>query len=112
MDSVSGVTPLQDGEPVDNLQAGYGEEQFFTFETQEAGQVTITMSGPRSGDADLFVKYNDSVSVTSFDCRPFQNGSNEQCVLNKPAGMFNIMIRGYRNFDQTSIVASFEKTAK
>ncbi|WP_394156971.1 M28 family metallopeptidase [Vibrio campbellii] len=112
MDSVSGVTPLQDGEPVDNLQAGYGEEQFFTFETQEAGQVTITMSGPRSGDADLFVKYNDSVSVTNFDCRPFQNGSNEQCVLNKPAGMFNIMIRGYRNFDQTSIVASFEKTAK
>ena len=112
MDSVSGVTPLKDGEPVDNLQAGYGEEQFFTFETQEAGRVTITMSGPRSGDADLFVKYNDSVSVTSFDCRPFQNGSNEQCVLNKPAGIFNIMIRGYRNFDQTSVVASFEKTAK
>ena len=110
MDSVAIVTPLQDGEPVENLQAGYGEEQFFSFETQEEGQVTITITGPQSGDADLFVKYNDSVAFKNFDCRPFQNGSNEQCVLNKPAGIFNIMIRGYRDFDQTSIVASFEKT--
>ena len=105
-----GSIRLENGQPIDNLEAGYGEEQFFTFETQEEGQVTITISGPRSGDADLFVKYNDAVSLTNFDCRPFQNGSNEQCVFNKPAGIFNIMIRGYRNFDQISIVASFEKT--
>ncbi len=71
----------------------------------------ISLSGPRSGDADLFMKYNDQVSASNFDCRPFQNGSNEQCVLNKPAGTFSIMVRGYRNFDQTSLVARFEKTA-
>lgn len=112
MDSTTGVTPLQDGEPVENLRAGYGEEQFFSFETQEEGKVTISLSGPRNGDADLFVKYNDQVSVSNFDCRPFQNGSNEQCVLNKPAGTFSIMVRGYRNFDQTSLVARFEKTTK
>ena len=104
---VSGPKELQDGVPVEGLTAEYGEEQFFTFTTQDAGQLTVTMTGPRSGDADLYVKHNGVVSKASYDCRPYTNGSNEQCVLNKPAGEFNIMVRGYRNFNDVSIVANF-----
>ncbi|MCL4114851.1 UNVERIFIED_CONTAM: hypothetical protein GTU68_055959 [Idotea baltica] len=98
---------LQNDVPVEGLTAGYGEEQFFTFTTESAGQLTVTLTGPRSGDADLYVKHNGTVSKASYDCRPYQNSSNEQCVLNKPAGEFNIMVRGYRNFNDVTIVANF-----
>ncbi|MDN3612341.1 M28 family metallopeptidase [Vibrio ostreicida] len=107
-DADSPATQLENGIPVENLSSGYFDEQMFVFRTAEAGQVTITITGPNSGDADLYVKYDGAVSQTDYDCRPFQNGSNEQCVFNKPAGEFNIMLRGYRNFDEVDIVASFE----
>ena len=104
---VTGPKELQNDVPVEGLTAGYGEEQFFTFTTQSAGQLTVTLTGPRSGDADLYVKHNGTVSKASYDCRPYQNSSNEQCVLNRPAGEFNIMVRGYRNFNDVTIVANF-----
>ncbi|MEZ8778071.1 M28 family metallopeptidase [Vibrio splendidus] len=104
---VAGPKELQNDVPVEGLTAGYGEEQLFTFTTESAGQLTVTLTGPRSGDADLYVKHNGTVSKASYDCRPYQNSSNEQCVLNKPAGEFNIMVRGYRNFNDVTIVANF-----
>ena len=106
-DVESPANELENGVPVEDLTSGYFDEQFFTFRTMEAGEVTISISGPQGGDADLYVTYEGLVSKTEFDCRPFQNGSNEQCVFNKPAGEFNIMVRGYRNFDEVDIVASF-----
>ena len=106
-DVESPIKELEDGVPVEGLSSGYFDEQFFTFNTTEAGEVTISISGPQGGDADLYVTYEGPVSKTEFDCRPFQNGSNEQCVFNKPAGEFNIMVRGYRNFEDVDIVASF-----
>ncbi|WP_391087559.1 M20/M25/M40 family metallo-hydrolase [Vibrio sp. NH-UV-68] len=102
-----GTTELREGVPVEQLNSGYADEQFFIFNTTTTGQVTITITGPRSGDADLYVKYNGEVSKTDFDCRPYQNGSNEQCVFDKPAGEFNIMLRGYRNFEEVKLVATF-----
>ncbi|NOH72237.1 M20/M25/M40 family metallo-hydrolase [Vibrio pectenicida] len=105
----SPVKELEGGVPVEGLSSGYFDEQFFTFTTTEVGEVTISISGPQGGDADLYVTYDGPVSKTEFDCRPFQNGSNEQCIFNKPAGTFKIMLRGYRNFNDVSIVASFNQ---
>lgn len=105
--TISDVTELREGVPAEQLTSAYADEQFFIFKTTEAGRVTITMTGPHSGDADLYVKYNDEVSKTEFDCRPYQNGSNEQCVFDKPAGEFNIMLRGYRHFEDVKLVATF-----
>ncbi|WP_341660047.1 M20/M25/M40 family metallo-hydrolase [Vibrio sp.] len=104
----SPIKELEDGVPVEDLSSGYFDEHLFTFTTTEAGEVTISISGPQGGDADLYVTYEGPVSKTEYNCRPFQNGSNEQCVFNKPAGTFNIMLRGYRNFEDVSIVASFK----
>lgn len=104
---VVGPKELQYDVPVEGLSAGYGEEQFFTLTTESAGQLTVTLTGPRSGDADLYVKHNGTVSKANYDCRPYQNSSNEQCVLNEPAGEFSIMVRGYRNFSDVTIVANF-----
>ncbi len=107
----AGVIELENNVPVEGLTAGYGDEQFFVFNSTSPGKVTFKIDGLPSGDADLYVSYEKDVNVDSFDCRPFQNGSREECVFDKPAGQFNIMIRGYRNFDNVSIIATFEESS-
>ncbi|MCL9783740.1 M20/M25/M40 family metallo-hydrolase [Vibrio sp. S4M6] len=108
-DTNPGVTELKEGVPVVDIGLDYAEEKLFAFKTQEAGRVTIAMTGSNRGDADLYVKYNGEVSKTNFDCRPFLHGSNEQCVFSKPAGDFSIMLRGYRKFTGVELVAKFDK---
>ncbi|MCZ8498615.1 hypothetical protein O9929_13515 [Vibrio lentus] len=58
---------------------GYGEEQFFTFTFWCAGQLTATLTGPAA--RCRLMKHNGTASKASYDCRPYQNSSNEQCVL-------------------------------
>ena len=59
-----------------------------------AGTYVIQLSG--DGDADLYVKKGTAPTQTSFDCRPFLNGSNEKCAITfSEAGKLNVMVRGF-----------------
>ncbi len=48
------------------------------------------------GDADLYVKVGQKPTASSFDCRPYSDGSSEECVveLGAPAKIF-VVVRGY-----------------
>jgi vibriolysin len=53
------------------------------------------MSGG-SGDADLYVRYGATPTLSSYDCRPYLSGNNEDCTFTNPsAGMWYIGIYGY-----------------
>jgi serine protease len=56
--------------------------------------LTVNLSG--DGDADLYVRFGASPTLTRFNCRPFLNTSNERCVLKVPAGQTKafIAVRG------------------
>lgn len=56
---------------------------------------TVTMTG--SGDPDLYVRWGAQPTTTSWNCRPYLDGPNEQCNLTVPAGTTQayISIRGY-----------------
>lgn len=58
-------------------------------------QIAAQLSG--TGDADLYIRFNQAPTFTAFDCRPYLNGSNELCSLDVPAGATtaHIMIDGY-----------------
>ncbi|MDB4942360.1 MAG: Alkaline serine protease [Labilithrix sp.] len=59
-----------------------------------AGSYVIQLSG--TGDADLYVKKNAAPTATSYDCRPYANGSAEKCTVTfEAAGKLNVMVRGY-----------------
>lgn len=50
-----------------------------------AGSIlTVTMTG--TGDADLYVSFNESPNQFNWSCRPFRQGSNETCSLTVPNG--------------------------
>lgn len=57
----------------------------------------IRMRG--TGDADLYVRYNQKAELYAYHCRPYLKGSNETCSLDVPKGATeaHIMINGYTN---------------
>src|SRR6476620_5441768 len=59
----------------------------FTTPTLAAGDYQFEMTG--TGDADLYVKVGREPSLTSYDCRPYKTGSNENCkvTLAQPASI-------------------------
>lgn len=56
---------------------------------------TVTMTG--TGDPDLYVRWNNAPTTSSFACRPYLDGPNEECSLTVPTGATtgNVMVRGY-----------------
>ncbi len=55
----------------------------------------VVMTG--TGDADLYVKFGSTPTMTSYNCRPYMTGSAETCTLTVPAGQSTgyISVRGY-----------------
>jgi hypothetical protein len=64
-----------------------------------AGQYLVKLTeepGQPGGDADLYVKVGARPSTTSYDCRPYLDGSNEECkVTLSQAGTIYVTVRGY-----------------
>lgn len=58
-------------------------------------QLSVQMTG--SGDADLYVRFGAIPTTAKYDCRPYLDNSNEQCVLTVPSGQTTafIAIHGY-----------------
>ena len=70
------------------------EEKRYATPELPAGTYTFVLAG--TGDADLYVKRGAAPTTSSYDCRPYKNGSAETCsvTLAQP-GIVNVMVRGY-----------------
>jgi len=56
-----------------------------------AGQsVKVQLHG--TGDGDLYVKFGAQPTDAAYDCRPFDNGSEETCGLTAPAGAAQLFV--------------------
>jgi len=59
--------------------------------TVSAGQAwQVKMTG--TGDADLFVRFGSAPTATSYACRPYSNGSAEDCSGTVPAGQTKLFV--------------------
>ncbi|WP_444995500.1 PPC domain-containing protein [Aliikangiella sp. IMCC44359] len=57
----------------------------------------ITSGG--EGDVDLYVRYNEEVSASQFDCRPYKEGNDEICTFtnqSQEGDFYYIGVYGYR----------------
>jgi serine protease len=69
------------------------EEKAYSFDAPP-GDYTVAMEG--TNDADLYVKVDSAPTTSSFDCRPYENGTAESCVVSlASAGKIFVMVRGY-----------------
>ena len=90
------------------LSVSRNEERLFETPLLSEGRHVFTMTHDPAhpgGDADLYVRVGLTPTTSTYDCRPYGNGSSEECVVqlapDAPARVF-VMIRGYA--DQESYV--------
>lgn len=99
---------LSKGVAVTNLSGPLGSQRFFKL-TVPAGKstLTFTMSGG-TGDADHYVRFGVMPTLSSYDCRPYTVGNNEQCTFNNPsAGDWYVMIHGYSVYTGVTLVGDY-----
>jgi serine protease len=55
----------------------------------------FVMSGG-TGDADLYIRQGSQPTLTTYDCRPYENGNDETCSFSNPtADTWHIGVYGY-----------------
>jgi serine protease len=98
---------LTDGEAKTGLSGATNAETFYTMTVPSgATNVTFTMSGG-TGDTDLYVRAGSKPTTSTYDCRPFENGNNEECSIDSPtAGTYHVMLRGYSAYSGVSLVGN------
>ncbi|WDE07360.1 collagenase [Thalassomonas viridans] len=74
-----------------------------------ASTLSFNISGG-SGDADLYVKYGAAPTTDDYDCRPYIGGNAERCTITDiQGGNYFIMLRGYNNFSDVSLVGNYSQ---
>jgi hypothetical protein len=76
---------------------GQGEYQHYTLPAVDtARSVAITLSG-LSGDADLYVRFDQAADNSSYDCKSDSGGtSDEACYVSQERGVvLHIAVHGY-----------------
>ncbi|WP_166114385.1 S8 family peptidase [Pseudoalteromonas sp. Z9A5] len=98
---------LTDGEAKTGLSGATNAEAFYTMTVPSgATNVTFTISGG-TGDTDLYVRAGSKPTTSTYDCRPFENGNNEECSIDSPtAGTYHVMLRGYSAYSGVSLVGN------
>lgn len=70
--------------------------------------VGLTPDNGESGDADLYIKYNDLPTTVNYDSASFLKGNFEKIYIDAPdPGEWIIMVYGYENYMNLSIKAEF-----
>ncbi|WLQ12079.1 pre-peptidase C-terminal domain-containing protein [Hahella aquimaris] len=64
------------------------------------GSFKVTMTG--DSDADLYVNKGAQPGDTTYQCRPYLEGSNEECSANE-AGTYYVGVKGYNNSSNYSL---------
>jgi hypothetical protein len=81
------------------------ESKNYVTPTLAAGTYEFDMTG--TNDADLYVRIGRAPTTTSFDCRPYKNGSNETCKVTLPSdAAIYVMVRGWAQSSDFELVGS------
>jgi phosphohistidine phosphatase SixA len=91
------------------LSANEGDWTYYELEVPEcAVSLSVTMSDG-TGDADLYVKYGAKPTSTTYDCRPFETGNNENCAFTEAqAGTYHIALKAYEAFSGLSLSTNIQ----
>ena len=91
-----------------NISASRNSWVDYTIEVP-AGMSTLeaNISGG-SGDADLYVRFGNFPTTSTYDCRPFRSGNNETCTFTNPqAGTWYISLRAYTSFSGVDMITTY-----
>ncbi len=108
------TTPPSSGDPyLDNgvaetgLSGSSGSTRYYRIATPAGKTLSVQISGG-SGDADLYTKFGQRPTTSSYSCRPYVDGNSETCTTQgTSAGDYYVMVRGYKSYAGVSLIASY-----
>jgi len=103
-----GSLALENGVAKTGVSGSAKAELFYTLEVPSgATDLTFTTSGG-SGDADLFVRFANQPTLTTYDCKSTTATSNETCsITNVQAGTYHVMVQAWDQISGVSLTGSF-----
>lgn len=105
-DSTPAPTPTPTPEPTPEPAMGSATESgsvatggavfYGPYEVAGGGSLRVVLTGG-SGDPDLYVRFGDAPTTSTYTCRSWRVGALEECVVTAPAGgaSAHVMIHGY-----------------
>jgi serine protease len=103
----SGDGVLTNGEQLTGLSAT--QALYYTIDVPASQTLTVDVAGG-TGDLDLYVKANQQATRSDYDCRPFNPGNNESCLLTNNSGSpitYYIMLNPYEDFTDAYLSVNF-----
>ncbi len=109
-DSDEPYAQLENGVQLNDVTGALSSESIYYVDVP-AGATNLRFGiGNGTGDADLYVRYGDIPTRTSYDFRPYRDGNNESVYVpgTPPAGRWYVMVNGYRPYSGLSVVAFYD----
>lgn len=104
-----GVTLLSDGVAISDLEGAVGDELMFAIDVPVGASSLTVRIYDGSGDADLYLQYDNQPTLDIFDCRPYRYGNEERCITRPVApGRHYIMLHAYSAFSGASLIADYQ----
>jgi vibriolysin len=88
---------ITSGVPVSGISGAQSSNQYWRIAVPAGkASLTVRITGPGTGDADLYVRSGARPTTATYNCRPYLNGNAETCTITNPAaGDWYIMLRGF-----------------
>lgn len=99
---------LENGVPMSGIAEDTGGQYTCTIEIPAgATNLTVTTTGD-NGDADLYVRFGQPPTLTDYDCRDFNVGSDGTCSFPAPStGTYYVMVNAYQAFTDLTLEATW-----
>ncbi len=81
-------------------------KQLGPFNVASGSSIKAVMTG--TGDADLYVRKGSAPTAASYDCRPYKDGTAEECTVVGP-GVFYVGINGYAATSNYTLVVTYKE---
>ncbi len=104
---------LVPGQTVSDLWDHKGDRQYFVLDVPaNTTDLLFAMYGGY-GDPDMFVRYGSPPDENTYDCRPYDGDSNENCIYDNPqSGLWYVMIQGNNFYTGVSLTAQIKQEIK
>lgn len=104
-----GSCALENGVPMTGISEDTGGQFTCTIEVPAgATNLTVTTTGD-NGDADLYVSFGTPPTLSNYDCRDFNVGSNGTCSFPAPdTGTYYVMVNAYQAFTGLTLEATWD----